>query len=86
MLDLKKDCPILNSDNFTVENNGQTLGPNTAELTAFAGKAKNLVENFNKLEKLLNDIKATYPDKYNVDGTWVRCDLGLNGGLDLKKM
>ena len=83
MLDITK-CPILNPDNFTVNNNGQILGPNPAELTAFAGIAKNLVENFNRLQSLLNDIKAKYPDKYNVDRTWVRCDLGLNGGLDEK--
>ena len=76
MLEITK-CPILNSDNFTVDNNGQKLGPNPAELTSFAGKVKNLVENFNKLQSLLNDIKATYPDKYNVDGIWGTCSKGL---------
>ena len=84
MLDITT-CPILNSENFTINNNGQILGPNPAELTAFAGKAKNLVENFNKLENLLNDIKTMFPDKYNADGTWERCFLGLNGGVNEKK-
>jgi len=76
MLDITK-CPILNSDNFTVDNNGQKLGPNPAELTSFAGKVKNLVENFNRLQSLLNDMKATYPDKYNVDEIWGTCSKGL---------
>lgn len=78
MLDITK-CPILNSDKFTVDNNEQNLGPKPEELTAFEGKAKNLIDNFNKLEMLLNDIKATYPNKYNVDGIWGTCSNGLKG-------
>ena len=78
MLDITK-CPILNSEKFTVDNNEQKLGPKPEELTAFEGKAKNLIDNFNKLEMLLNDIKATYPNKYNADKIWETCSNGLKG-------